>query len=305
MEELKQLKKRLEFKDYPADWRVLNVSVDWAGEPLVLFEEGKPPQPSREAGLDALVHWLNIPARAHHLIHWSGRTITHTQFANSMQALVVSYAQPFGEGWLLGEGRGGRTCIFDKAGSKLLRTLDLGDASQDIRTTSAGHIWVSYFDEGVFGQGIGQNGLVCFDANGKDIFRYADFAEEHGLPHIADCYALNVSDDATWLCYYSDFPLVCLRDFQLERMWPEWGPTQAFAIRGRRVVSFPAYRKPYLLSRGLDDPAESIWKLIDPEGTDLSKLIENPPYDGRVSFSVAARGSRMYAWTDTALFELP
>jgi hypothetical protein len=304
VEERKQLKKRLEFKDYPAGWQVLNISVDWAGEPLVVFVEGKASRPAREAGTEAIVRWLNTPPRAHHLIYWNGSVIANAQFVNTTQVLHVFHAQPFSEGWLLGESRGGCARIFDKSGHKLLRTLDLGDASEDIQTTSAGHIWVSYFDEGVFGGGIGQRGLVCFDASGNAIFRYADFAAQHNLPDISDCYALNVCDDV-WACYYTHFPLVCLREFQLERMWEGWGPTKAFAIRGRQVVSFPAYRKPYLLSRSLDDPAESVWKLTDPGGNDLSKLIGNSPDEGPVPFSVAARGSRMYVWTETALFEVP
>lgn len=305
MEETKQLKKRLEFKDYPASWRVLNVFVDWAGNPLVLFQEGKPPQPSYEAGMEAIVSWAKIPPRAHHLIHQSGGAIAHTTFVNDLQATFISHAQPFGDGWLLAESRPGGARIFDKSGSKLLRTIDLGDASEDIQTTPAGHIWVSYFDEGVFGRGIAQHGLVCFDPNGKAIFRYAEFAEQHSLPHIDDCYALNVCEDLVWVCYYSDFPLVCLREFQLKDRWDQWAAIKAFAIRGRQVVSFPSYRKPYLVLRTLDDPTWITWKLTDPQGNDLSKLIGNSPEEGRVPFSVAARGSRMYVWTETALLEVP
>jgi hypothetical protein len=303
LEKLIKLKKRLDFKDFPASWHVLTVSVDWAGEPLVLFDEGKPPQPSHDAGMDALLAWMRTPPLAHHLVYWDGHSTAHTQFGNPMGILGVSHVQPFAGGWLLGESRWGRARIFDRDGANLLRTLDLGDASEDVQTTSAGHTWVSYFDEGVFGDGIGQNGLVCFDANGHPIFRYADFATEHELPHIDDCYALNVCEGEVWVCYYSHFPFVCLRDFQLEGKW-DWEPTQAFAIRSRRVVLSPAYRKPYLVSRSLDHSEEDVWRLADPDGNNPSHLIGPTTDEGRVPFSVAARGPRIYVWTEKALFEV-
>ena len=79
------------------------------------------------------------------------------------------------------------------------RTLDLGDASKHLQTTPEGQIWVGYFDEGVYGGGIGSEGLVCFDSNGTSIFKYAEFAKQHGLPFIDDCYTLNVVGAAVWV----------------------------------------------------------------------------------------------------------
>ena len=71
--------------------------------------------------------------------------------------------------------------ICDRTGYPL-RTLDLGDASKHVQATPDGHIWVGYFDEAVYGGGIGSEGLVCFDSNGTSIFNYAEFAEQHDLP---------------------------------------------------------------------------------------------------------------------------
>lgn len=305
MEEVKQLKKRMSFKDYPATWRVLTISVDWVGEPLVLFDEGKPPRPSRDAGMDTLIGWLNTPPQAHHLIYRDGDATAHARFDNPKGLIMTSHIQPLGDGWLLGEGRGGLARIFDREGSRLLNTINLGDAIEDIQTTSGGQIWVGYFDEGVYGGGIGQSGLVCFDADGSAVFRYSDFATEHSLPHIDDCYALNVCDGAVWVCYYSDFPLVCLKNFHMDRVWKECGATSAFAVRGQQLVRFPAYSKPYLISRTFDDSADTVWTLIDPDGNMLSRLGGESPEEHRVSFLVAARGPRIYLWTENALFEVP
>ena len=119
-----------------------------------------------------------------------------------------THIQRFQDGWLVGESRGGQTKLYDPQG-RVRAELDLGDASEDLQTTPEGHIWVSYFDEGVFGNGIGAQGVVCFDGAGVPLFRYAEFAEQHGLPMISDCYAMNVGPGGeVWLNYYTDFPLV-------------------------------------------------------------------------------------------------
>lgn len=308
MHENKQLKKRLSFKEYPSDWRLLVVAVDWQGEPLVLFEEGKPPQPPRDAAIDDLAAWMNHPPKAHNLIHWQGGLPLHTRFGNDGRSIFVSHVQPFGKGWLLSDARGGLARIFDTKGEKVVRTLDLGDAIEDVQTTPEGHIWVGYFDEGVFGNGIGANGLVCFDSDGAAVFKYADFAAEHELPHIDDCYSLNVCRDAVWTCHYSAFPLICLKNFKLARVWNEFGSAKAFAVREKHLVRFPAYRKPFLIARKFDDSAEIIWDLIDSDGIPLvepGERAREKELGYNAPFTVVARGPRIYVYTQSTLFELP
>ncbi len=100
---------------------------------------------------------------------------------------------------------------------------------------------MSYFDEGVYGGGPGsQQGIVCFNSSGQQIFKYFDFAEENSLPFIADCYAINlVSEDEVWLSYYSEFPLVSIRSFRLPRAWKDFGCIdRAFSLFEGAVV-FP------------------------------------------------------------------
>ena len=36
---------------------------------------------------------------------------------------------------------------------------------------------------------------------------------------VMDCYALNVGCDATWACWYTDFPLIRLDDNCAEQQW--------------------------------------------------------------------------------------
>ena len=137
-------------------------------------------------------------------------------------------------GKAVGQGR----ASFHEANGALRSVAEFGDAIESIQTTADGRIWVSYFDEGVFGSGIGRQGLVCFDSAGRNLFKYADFAEQNDLPMISDCYAINVDFSGdVWLNYYMDFPLVRLREFKLHKAWKEFGALgKAFAIRGEEII---------------------------------------------------------------------
>jgi hypothetical protein len=308
MPELKRLIKRLLFSSVPADWSVCAVSVDWQGEPLVLLQEGKPNHPGRDADLNATLQWLNTPPKRHHLIYWDDAAAHQVTFENPMGLLTTSHVQRFGNGWLIAEGRGGLARVFDRHG-KLIRTLDLGDAIEHVNTTADGHIWVGYFDEGVYGRGIGSEGLVCFDSGGVPIFRYTEFAKKHKLPFISDCYALNVVGSSAYVSYYTDFPLVWLNDFQLQRLWNDFGPNKAIAIRPDQFVIFPAYQKPYLTVRSYDSADVIVWELVTPEGRHLSKLAGGPPEtttSGRhLPFQCVARDNRLYVYDDIGVYELP
>ncbi len=220
----------------PSDWTPLRLTVDWTGQPLMLFVEGKPPQPDFHNNVDAWSLWYRRPPKAHHVLYQEAGRLQTVTFDQS-QGLSTFHVQRFEEGWLLGERRGGKTTIYDKRGA-VRSTLDLGDASEDLQTTQDGQIWVSYFDEGVFGGGIGRQGLVCFDSAGQPVFKYAEFAEQNALPMICDCYAMNVDHTgAVWINYYTDFPLVRLSSFRLEQVWNQFGVLgKTFAVRGDQLI---------------------------------------------------------------------
>ena len=219
----------------PSDWELVRLTLDWDGRPLLLFVEGKPPQPDPRTNMEAWSRWYQTPPKAHHLVYEEADKLPSIAFDQS-QGLSTFHVQPFECGWLLGERRGQAT-LYDAHGAVRTR-LDLGDASEDLQTTPDGLIWVSYFDEGGFGGGIGRQGLVCYDATGKPTFKYADFAEQNGLPMICDCYAMNVDQTgAVWVNYYMDFPLLKLRHGQVEQLWKEFGVLgNAFVVRGEEVI---------------------------------------------------------------------
>jgi hypothetical protein len=233
---LLRFRKALDATSIPGDWTLVRLTVDWAGCPLLLYAEGKPPQPDFHNDRDAWSAWYRTPPRAHHVVYQEADRLQSVALDES-SGLSAFHVQRFQEGWLVGERRGGRTTIYDKRGA-VRSTLDLGDASEDLQTTADGLIWVSYFDEGVFGCGIGQQGLVCFNSAGEPVFKYAEFAERSDLPMICDCYAMNVDQTgAVWINYYTDFPLVRLSNFKLEQVWNSFGVLgKTFAVRGEQVI---------------------------------------------------------------------
>ncbi|WP_394555490.1 TetR family transcriptional regulator (plasmid) [Priestia aryabhattai] len=81
-----------------------------------------------------------------------------------------------------------------------------GDAVEDVSPNKEG-IWISYFDEGVFGKGISTEGLVLFSYGGQPIFRFHSDLDRELV--IGDCYAICKSKaNALWLCAFPDFDIV-------------------------------------------------------------------------------------------------
>jgi hypothetical protein len=149
------------------------------------------------------------------------------------------------------------------------------------------------FDEGVYGAGIGAAGLICFDSTGTPVFKYSDLAQTGKVPFIDDCYALNViSEDEVWLCYYADFPLVCLRGFELQYPTKKLGPTRSLAITNGMAICSTAYAPGQLLRQSLTDADDdTALSPVDERGN-----IIVPP------FSATARGSRLCLRTESSVY---
>jgi hypothetical protein len=305
-----RVKEIAQFNHFPAEWNLIRVSVDWNGKPLLLFEEGRPPFPASIGGQELAV-WYRTSPTAHHIVSFDRDRQTTNTIRNDDRVKDLSFVQQIGEHWLLVEGRGGAGRIYARDGVQL-KTLDLGDAIQDVQTTADGRIWVSYFDEGVFGNGIGSNGLVCFDFEGNDVFRFEELAQATRLPHIDDCYALNATQGEVWLSYYSEFPLLCLSDFTLQKSWQGLGSFSAFAVRGQQLLALRSYGSKMLVEINLSDRTEQQFDPIDTVGIPLAD------FRGRLyqqfagankqyykPFQATARGSEMYLYTEDALFRVP
>lgn len=137
--------------------------------------------------------------------------------------------------------------IYDADGRSLRRGV-LGDGIADVQTTSEGDVWVGYFDEGVYGnygwgeadgpEPVGSAGLVRFTAELDVAWRYP---YDGGLGAISDCYALNVTGPDAWAYYYTDFPVVRVRD-GVTTGWPtQVGGARALVVADRRIALVGGY----------------------------------------------------------------
>ena len=97
-----------------------------------------------------------------------------------------------------------RNClVFDDQGA-LVNSFCVGDAVRDIQIGAQDSLWVSYFDEGAMANRawsamVETSGLMKFGLSGNMEWRFPNA--------ISDCYALNVTRDAAWLCYHINFPV--------------------------------------------------------------------------------------------------
>jgi hypothetical protein len=188
----------------------------------------------------------------------------------------VSFVQPFPGGLLLAGarctwGRKGaerNAVAVDWSGRELAR-LTLGDGIQDLRVAHDGTIWASYFDEGVFGNlgwshagpsAIGSPGLVAFSTAGEIRFSYDPVAARTDA--ICDAYAMNVADDAVWLYFYMEFPIVRIRNGDY-RVWQLGvAGAHALAVRDDRVLLFGDYECRHL-GRVVELGSGGLAKVVD------------------------------------------
>ncbi|MEW9183188.1 hypothetical protein AB2553_23040 [Bacillus mycoides] len=155
----------------------------------------------------------------------------------------VRCMQRIGERWLLiFNYEDDNAVIYNSDGSEHCKFY-AGEGIQDCQVDVNEDIWISYCDEGVFGESlIGANGIVAFDSTGHLIFNnYDQYVERFNVPPIDDCYAMNVIDGDVWLYYYSEFPLVQMKDKNFHMLWNEinlireiW--SESFAVAQDKVV---------------------------------------------------------------------
>lgn len=177
----------------------------------------------------------------------------------------------------------------------------LGDGIATIQTTRRGEIWTSYFDEGVFGNygwraPVGAAGLVAWNELGEKVYEY-DAVDP--VDSIVDCYALNVaSDEDVWCYYYTDFPLVHLREKRIVATWdvPVSG-SPAFAVADEHVLFVSGYNQ-----------ADS-FQLVHLVSNGRSRLIGEFNLIGDDGIPVKpvrtiGRGGKLYVLGETMLYEI-
>ncbi len=140
-----------------------------------------------------------------------------------------------------------------------VRRLQFGDGVGHVQVDDVGHVWVGWFDEGVFGnQGFfgdrmtwsypglseppSRFGLAAFDEQGSLV---AHAPHGVGIKGIADCYALNVAGHTAWACPYQGFPILSVAAGQPSCRWTT-------KLSGPKAI---AVQPPYVLTAGGYEPS--------------------------------------------------
>jgi hypothetical protein len=177
------------------------------------------------------------------------------------------------------EGPDSNALVYGPDGA-VVAEYTLGDGIEDVFTTPSGNAWVGYFDEGVYGnygwggpgpEPLGSCGLARFGPDGEQDWR---FSPDNTEP-IDDCYALNVTGETAWACYYSDFPVVRVEDGEVTAWRNDLARgAKSLIVDGRRVGMAAGYRPVRdrlvigeLGDSGLRDAGR--YRLVLPEGQPL------------------------------------
>lgn len=287
-----------DFAPVLADWNKINVSVGPSGDLVMLALKQEPSY--RNPDGTSPQSFVNKPNnfRVHHL---AGNNWVICDLQETLQNMHFAQPLPQNE-WMVVRSHAagnadGNGHIYSAQGD-LLRAVALGDGIQDVQTTADGQIWVSYFDEGVFGStAFGQSGLACFEPSGTLAFDFNRLTQ--GM--IADCYAFNaVSNDEVWVCPYTDFPIVKVKNNQISSVWnnnPIHG-ADAFAVWKGRVLFRGGYSEKGNLF---------IVDLYRLDGQELLKeeCHADDENGDEIKFKSAfGRGSRLYLGTDQSLYSL-
>ena len=201
-----------------------------------------------------------------------------------------------------------RNAVLYDADGQVVSEHVLGDGIEHVLATSTGQVWVGYFDEGIYGnygwgeadseEPVGAYGIVRFSPGLEPAWHYPRYTEVGPWDAVSDCYALNVDDTCTWACYYTDFPVVCIRDDIVTGWHNDITGARALAVAGSRVALFGGYGPDYdrlaLTALGADraQPAGE-YRIVLSDGEPL------PP-----GTQVIGRGSRLHFLTDTSWYQL-
>jgi hypothetical protein len=235
--------------------------------------------------------------------HLSGLPVAHplVQSLPDGQVLVVG-----ARCWWRPSGPDRNSVVFDHEGV-VLAEHTLGDGIEHVQATRLGEVWVGYFDEGVYGNyGWGEAGSPSpIGACGLARFSTA-FAQDWEFPSgfdgqwgaISDCYALNVGNDTTWACYYTDFPLVRIHNGTVTGWRNDVRGAKAIVAEGSRVALYGGYgpESDRLVVGELDGDRFEMtgeFRLVQPDGRPV------PP-----SARVVGRGADLHVLLDDSWMRL-
>ncbi len=285
-----------DFAPVLSGWNKISVSAGPSGDLVILALKQEPSYRNRDGTSPR--SFVNKPNnfRVQHLTEHGWVVCDLQETRQNMH-----YAQPLPSNkWVVVRGRSGGNTDgnghFYSAQGELIRTIALGDGIQDVQTTADGQLWVSYFDQGIFGDTtFGHTGLACFGTDDRLLFDFNRLTE--GM--VADCYSFNaVSNDEVWLCPYTDFPIVKIKDRQISNKWdtnPVCG-SHAFAVCKDRILFSGSYSERGKLF------VVSLYRLNGKElMTEECHAVDESGSDIKFR-SAFGRGSRLYLETDQSLY---
>jgi len=215
-------------------------------------------------------------------------------------------AQPHPLGWVVIGMRCRRgeqnAWLFDTSG-QCRGSGRVGDGVEEAYTTHDGDLWVSYFDEGVFGDDdIAASGCVRWQVSG-DEHGWCSFDPAWQLDYaeMADCYAMNVTDKTTYACPYTGFPVIVIKEGSTTVLPSRIEGPAALVTDGYRMAIIGSYRKRDAVAVGI----------LERDRFKLVKTV-NLAIDERdwTKIQFAGRGDRLHAfgadgrWWSTTLDEL-
>lgn len=210
---------------------------------------------------------------------------------------------------------------YDKNGyiysinGELKKEFLLGDGVADVQVTEDDIIWISYFDQGIFGRYsshwhdlLGSTGLVAWNIDGEKVY---EFEPSNGLYNMDDCYALNVATNTATYAYYfynddnycGKFDLVRIQNQKITDFWymPVSG-SSAFIINGDKALFDGGYEHRtlfYLVELQEEHQAEIIHQIIfEYDGENILKMGEGFSYPW-------ARGDSFVVIKNRYLFVVP
>lgn len=135
---------------------------------------------------------------------------------------------------LVVEGWGGRAnaWVVDVNG-EIMHAANVGPGVGQAIATKSGEVWIGYTDTGVFdGDSLSRHGLVRFSDSLQPVWRFANKKSRDGIDH---CEGINVHGDTVWMCPYVEFPVVRIRNDEVD----SWGNPEFKTNIGAVLVDGP------------------------------------------------------------------
>jgi len=99
-------------------------------------------------------------------------------------------------------------------GGEVLQSSNVGPGVGQVFATESGDVWIGYGDTGVFdGDSLSRHGLVRFDESLKPTWTFVNNKSRHVID---DCEGVNVHGDTVWMCPYSEFPVLRIREEEVD-----------------------------------------------------------------------------------------